>query len=191
MIDDEAFVNAVRVSVGASLAGFGYELAIHGRYTVRFERSGFFVEVNYDALRSCELSIRLGEANASTGSPLELADALRVSEAAEEDVGFAKQMQTSDLDVLVRLLTRATKLLRGSLGRFLDGDSTQYATARALRSQRAARYTLTVRNAPILNAADEAWAAKDFDQVHALLNPIRDGLEEPHRRRLAFSERRL
>lgn len=71
-----------------------------------------------------------------------------------------------------------------------DGHDT-FAAARRLRSERAAQYTAELRNSAILEAADVAWKKKDDGRVHDLLNPIRDSLDESHRRRLTFAEKRL
>lgn len=191
MISDEEFVNAVQCRIGTVLESFGYELVAHGGYYVRFERVGFFAEVDYDPWRSCEVSIWLDQHSVSIEPPLELADVLRAAGAAEADVCFAELIQTCDGAALTRLLGRAAELLRGVLVQFLGGDNRPYIAAHALRSQRSAQYTSALRNAAAIREADAAWEEGDFSQVHALLNPIRNGLDARHRRRLEFAEMRL
>jgi hypothetical protein len=191
MIDDRDFAGLVRRTLGAALEAYGYKLADVEAFRVRFLKPSSFVEVSYDAARSQELSIWLGESPTDPEPPLELADALRASNCDADDVRFAELMQTSNADALERLLERAANLLRECAEQLLAGDHDAFDAARRLRSERAAEYTAELRNRPILQAADVAWKKKDYGRVHDLLNPIRDSIGESHRRRLTFTEKRL
>jgi hypothetical protein len=190
MITESSFADAVDRTIGAMLADYGYD-AEHDDFRVRFDRSGTFVEVAYDARRSSEVSVWLGQTIFDREPPLELADVLRATECAEADAESVGLLQTRNESALGRLLARAANLLRECASDFLKGDRQAFATAFAIRSRRAADYTTEIANRPALDAADAAWAGKDYGRVHELLNPIRDTLGEAHRRRLEFVEKRM
>jgi hypothetical protein len=191
MIDEATFADIVRRTVGGALRPYGYEPTTPDGFRARFEKPASFVEVTYDAGRSQEVSIWLGELPADGEPPLELADVLRATDCSPEDVKFVELIQTSDADALGRLLDRAAQMLRECADRFLGDGRDAFDAARALRSERAAAYTAGLRNREVLKAADAAWEAKDYGRVHDLLNPIRDALGESHRRRLEFAEKKF
>jgi hypothetical protein len=191
MIDERHFASLVHRTLGAALKAYGYNPAGGNAFRVRFEKPSSFVEVTYDAGRSQELSIWLGESPTDPEPPLELADVLRASECDADDIRFAELIQTSDADALERLLGRAADLLRGCASQLLADGHDAFAAARRLRSERAAEYTAELRNRTVLEAADVAWKQQDYGRVHDLLNPIRDSVGESHRRRLTFAEKRL
>src|SRR5919198_3357224 len=192
MIDEATFEQDVRRKVGGVLDAYGFEPASASGFRVRFEKPPAYVEVTYDASRSHEVSIWLRESSDDREPPLELADVLRATDRSAEDIEFAELIQTSDADALSRLLERASRLLRQCAGGlFLTDGRDAFAAARALRSARAAAYTTEVRNRGVLDAADAAWEKKDYGRVHDLLDPIRDSLGEPQRRRLEFAAKKL
>jgi hypothetical protein len=191
MIDEVTFEQVVRRKVGGVLDAYGFEPTSASGFRVRFEKPATYVEVIYDASRSHEVSIWRGESSDDREPPLELADVLRATDCSAEDIEFAELIQTSDADGRSRLLERASRLLRQCAGLFLTDGRSAFAAARALRSARAAAYTTEVRNRGVLDAADAAWKKKDYGRVHDLLDPIRDSLGEPHRRRLDFAEKKL
>jgi hypothetical protein len=192
MIDKTSFADVAHRTLGVGLESYGFKPAGEEAFRVRFEKpSASYVEVTYDASRSHEVSIWLGESPAGPEPPLELADALRATDCDMEDIEFAELIQTADADALGRLLERAAELLRRCANRFLEDEHDAFAAARALRSERAAEYTAQLQNRGILEAADTAWEKQDYGRVHDLLNPIRDSLDDAHRRRLGFAEKRL
>lgn len=191
MIDEGDFARLVHRTLGAALEPYGYKPAGADAFRVRFQKPSSFVDVTYDAARSQELSIWLGESPTDPEPPLELADVLRASGCDADDIRFAELIQAPDADALERLIQRVADLLRGCANRLLADGHDAFAAARRLRSERAAEYTAELRNSAILEAADVAWKKKDYGRVHDLLNPIRDSLDESHRRRLTFAEKRL
>lgn len=46
-------------------------------------------------------------------------------------------------------------------------------------------------DAPAIAEADTAWQARDYRRVCQLLGPMRDRLDDAHRRRLALAGRKL
>lgn len=190
MIDERGFEEVACQTVGSVLGAYGYMLVAATDFRVRFERPTSYVEVTYDASRSNEVSIWLDELPAHTEPPLELADVLRATDCGSNDIRFAELIQTTDAVALRRLLARAAQLVRDCATPFLDDGRESFDTARELRSRRAAAYTARMRNRPVFEAADAAWAEKEYDRVYDLLNPIRSSIDEPHLRRLEFAERK-
>lgn len=190
MIDESTFSAEVRRTLGDLLGKVGYDVTRSDRYSVRFEKPAAFVEVNYDAHRSQELSIWLGD-RTEAEPPLEFVDALQATDCTPENLENVALMQTGDPAVLGRLLEHAAGLLSDCGQEFLAADKGAFDAAREFRSRQAEKYTIGLRNQDVLEAADIAWADKDYGRVHDLLNPIRDSLGGAHERRLRFVEKRL
>ena len=187
MITADCFTERVRRAFAYLAEEFGYEPRGSDDYVVRYERDSVYVSVDYDARRSREITVWVGDANA-TEAPLELADVLHTSAAAPGDVASVELLQTGDPEAAGRLLEHAAGLLRLHGRPFLEGSREAFAQARSLRSRPAAEYTHEVDTRHRLQAADEAWAQRDFARVHDLLNPIRDRLGNTHLGRLKFAE---
>lgn len=190
MIDESTFLSEVRHRFGRVLSQHGYRLVASAGYSVRFGKHLNFVEVDYDAHRSTEVSIWVGDDNEAE-PPLELVDALRATGCGPQALQGLDLMQTSDPDELGRMLRRACRMLVECGESFVAGDPSAFRAARALRSQRAKDYTRETRNRSTLERADVAWSDRDYGQVHDLLNPIRDSLDSKYRRRLEFAGKRL
>lgn len=159
-------------------------------YSARLATPEVVIEVTYDGTRSFELNVCLGEA-AQSDPQFELADILRVTECPASEVARVEVMQTGDLDALARLIASAILLLKSYGLPFLVGDSVAFARARAERSVRAQALTDMVRISSQREAADAAWAQRDFARVYALLNPISELLGERDARRLAIATERM
>lgn len=191
MISTSDFERMVHRSLGELLLANGYQLGDASPYRVRYERDAAFIDVEYDASRSRELTIWLGEAGGTNEPPLELPDVLRATPCGEDAIEQIARSQTGDAAFLERLLGDTRGLLVECGEPFLRGDASAFVAARRIRSQRARAYTAELRNRGVFDAADAAWQDKHYGRVHDLLNPIRDSLDEPHRRRLEFAEKRL
>jgi hypothetical protein len=191
MINESTFGDVVRGIIGHALDRYDYDMTVDHGFRVRFENPDAFVEVTYDAPRSNEVSIWIGDPASDREPPLELADALRSTECDPNDAESVALMQTTDPAVLTRFLERAAALLCDCAADLLAGDHQAFAEACRRRSRRAVIYTSELSDRRVLDAADAAWAVHDYGQVHDLLNPIRDTLGVAHRRRLKFAERKL
>jgi hypothetical protein len=190
MITANRFSDEVLRSFAYLTDEFGFELGEQTDYAIRYERDAVYVSINYDATRSREISVWIGDETA-TEPPLELPDLLRATDSGGSAADDVALMQTADADAAARLLSLAADHLRSRGRAFLAGRPEAFAKARWLRSERAAEYTQGIKNRHVLGAADEAWATKDFGRVHDLLNPIRDSLTDAYLRRLKVAEKRL
>jgi hypothetical protein len=191
MISAPEFEQMVETSVGEMLTAEGFRRGEDSPFRVRYERGTLFVEVEYEATRSRELTIWLGDADRIGEPPLTLNDVLRATDCDAEAIERIARSQTGDATFLRRLLCDARDLLSRFGQPFVHGDESAFARARSIRSERARAYTTELQHRPVLEAADTAWQAKDYGRVHDLLNPIRDSLDESQKRRLEFAEKRL
>lgn len=191
MISTADFERMVHTALSGLLAASGFRLGDASPYRVRYDCDATFVDVDYDASRSRELTIWLGDAARGNEPPLELPDALRATSCGAEAIEQIARSQTEDAAVLAQILTGARDLLAEFGAPFLRGDASAFTTARRVRSQRARTHTAELRDRGVYEAADTAWVDKDYGRVHDLLDPIRDSLDESHTRRLEFAEKRL
>ncbi len=191
MISSADFEQMVESSVGELLAAEGFRRGEALPFHIRYERDALFVDIEYEASRSRELTIWLGDADRNGEPPLTLPDALLATDCDAQAIERIARSQSGDPAFLERLLNDARDLLAEFAQPFLHGDGSAFARARAIRSDRARAYTEELQNRPVLEAAVTAWEAKDYGRVHDLLNPIRDSLDEAHRRRLRLAEKRL
>jgi hypothetical protein len=191
MISMADFEQMVKSSVGELLTAEGFRRGEGLPFRIRYERGALFVDIEYETSRSRELTIWLGDADRNGEPPLTLPDALRATGCGAEAIERIARSQTGDPAFLERLLNDARELLSRFGQPFLRGDDSAFARAREIRSERARAYTAELQTRPVLEAADSAWQAKDYGRVHDLLNPMRDSLDESHRRRLRFAEKRL
>ena len=124
-------------------------------------------------------------------TPLELPDALRATDCPPSDVESVSLIQTHEVEPLERLLGHVPEVIGECAAPFLDGDRRSFNAARGIRAERARAYTARVVNAPAIAEADSAWQASDYKQVCKILRPIREELDDTHRRRLAFAKSKL
>ena len=100
-------------------------------------------------------------------------------------------IQAHDVEPLERLLGHIAEVIDEQAARFLEGDCRSFESARRIRASRARAYTARVVNAPAIAEADRAWQAGNYELVCETLRSIHDRLDDTHRRRLAYAERRL
>jgi hypothetical protein len=185
----DTFVNMACDVFRSRLGPWSFRLTEVDYYRVRFTSGRVFVEIQYMPSRAGELNVWTGMTDQAT-PPFALPDVLRAAGVPPNGVREASPMQAVDDLVLGRLLHKSAELLIKHGAPFLAGERDAFQRAEALRSSRAHEYTSRLTNRPILSAADAAWQDKDYPLVRKLLEPIRNELDVPHRRRLDFAARR-
>ncbi len=164
----------------------GFARAEAGAGTVCFERGDVVVSITREP-RSCEIIASVGLRNDRT-TWTHVMDIARLDGAPEPArLGNCEAASAESarfvLDGLARLqCEHGADALRGD-----RADFDRYAAAARARN---AAYTANMRLGPALDAADAAWARKDYAAVVALLEPIRVDLGETHSRRLEFARKR-
>lgn len=191
MITPAQFIDAVDRTLNPVLSAKGFAMVATDDFTVEFRGAAASLVVRYEQ-RSHELSVWLSDFEDDSGEPpLELPDALRATDCPSSDVDSVSLIQTHEVEPLERLLGRVADVIGKCATAFLAGDPRSFEAARRIRADRARAYTAKVVNAPAITEADSAWQARDYEQVCKLLRPIRDDLDDTHRRRLAFAESKL
>jgi hypothetical protein len=189
MISAADFNGLVESSFGETLTAHGFHVDQEWPYRIRYRRGDVFVDADYDASRSRELTVWVGRDDEDDEPPLALPDVLRATTCDLESIDRAARTQTGDPAFLAELLAEAGDLLARFGQPFLQGARPAFLAARRLRSERARAYTAELRTRGALEAADAAWNGKDYDKVRELLDPIRESLDESHLRRLVFAEK--
>jgi hypothetical protein len=159
-------------------------------FAVEFRSPSASLAVTYEA-RAHELSIWLSSDDDFGEPPLELPDALRATDCPASEVESVSLLQTQDVEPLQRLLGHVAEVLRRYAGRLLEGDRQSFDAARRIRTDGARAYTTQVVTAPAVAEADAAWQARNYGLVSEILRPLRNELDDTHRRRLTFAEKRL
>jgi hypothetical protein len=191
MITPAQFIDIVDRALGPLLSTRGFAMVATDDFTVAFRSPSVSLLVRYDE-RAHELSVWLSDVEDDSGEPpLELPDALRATDCSPSDVEWVSLIQAHDVEPLERLLGRVAEVIERCAAPFLEGDRRSFDSARRTRAARARAYTAEVVNAPAIAEADKAWQARNYELVCEMLRPIRDELDDTHRRRLAFAESKL
>lgn len=186
-ITPAVFAMAIERSLHPTLAKHGFSVVTSDDHRWCFERGRISVTATYGGYREGLMVEVSDEDNGER--PLALGEVLLEAGVPERELWVAS-MQTSDADVLIRLLDRAAEL-QGKYGTpFLHGDPDAFARAYAGRADRAREYNrLASVSSFTLAEADDAWHASDYEGVLELLAPIRPHLDATRLRRLDFAER--
>lgn len=189
LITPAVFANVVKQRLGPVLARTGFPSADSAEFVEAFQRGPVRVVARYGGYRE-GLSVSI--ARDDDERPLELSEALSVTDCPPADVWRVAQMMTVDADALDRLLTTAAVLLARHGMAFLDGDRAVWAQAHAERAARQTEYNRrTAVSSFVIESAATAWHDHDYARVRDLLAPVRQYLDRTQRRRLDFAERHL
>jgi hypothetical protein len=191
MITPAQFIDTVDRTLGPVLSRSGLEMVATDNFIVELRGPSVSVVARYEE-QSHELSVWLSNVDDDSGEPpLELPDALRATACPAAEIESVSLIQAHEVEPVERLLGHVAEVIGNCAGPFLEGDDASFDAARRIRADRARAYTTKVVNAPTIAAADKAWQARDYEQVCESLRPIREQLDETHRRRLLFSQSRL
>lgn len=172
----ETFQDKISSVLVPVLRPFGLRKVTFVPYEAQIESAWIKLVVALDALRTQELQAWIGSRNEP--DDLISVDAL--------EPRFTPGIATN-ADELESALRRLVDFLTTHQSSLLEGDPVAWADAVDAKQERAAEYTHSVLNTPILARADEAWSRRDFRSVVDLLAPIRGHLDRTHVRRLEYS----
>lgn len=185
---DEAFARIIeqhRLQPNASLLGVKFVRRLVGEATV--------LDIAWDYAGRRELSFTLElvsprDAEDSDSDRLEVGQALAAVGAPLTDISaFPSGLTDDDPEALSRLLRKAAGLLESYGGDLIEGAGVAWEAA--LRQSASGRPSTRgeVVNGPAVRAAEEAWQARDFARVVALLGPIESDLSARDGRRLDYA----
>ncbi len=164
--------------------GFKRHLVAEG--LLRYETEDVFVVVSYDARRSLELSLDLGQKNAAVERPFNFGEVLR-SVKAPEDVPSSYQVTSEEM--LKRFLNKLAETLRRYGASLLQNDATAFAQLSRLRERECEQYSLERELRKARADADNAWHRKDYPAVVKALKPLRAALTATEVGKLEFAEK--
>lgn len=191
MLTPAQFADIVNRAFGPVLSTKAFAMVATDDFTVAFRSPSASLMVSYEE-HSHELNVWLSDVNdAFDAPPLELPDALRATHCPASEVDSVTLIQAHDPEPVERLLRRVADVIRKYASPFLEGDRGSFDVGRRIRADRARAYTARIVDAPAIAEADTAWQARDYRRACEILGPMRDRLDDTHRRRLTFAERKL
>lgn len=164
---------------------FGFKLRSADEGLLRYETEDVFVMVSYDARRSYELSLNIGQKNVAIERAFNFGEALR-SVKAPEDVPSSYQVTTDE--ALQTFLNKLAKTLQQYGMSFLRNDTLAFMQLSQLRERECNQYALErdLRKARV--EAETAWHKKDYLAVVKALKPLRAALTATEVGKLDFAE---
>jgi hypothetical protein len=177
------------------LSRYGF-LCVHAETTlVRYVKlwpfwgRGLFVNV-YHGRGSYEMGVEIGPRNRNVAA-VGLAEILEWAEAKEAEE-FRKHVmfQTSSREGVQRLVPQMADLIRRYGAPFLRGDKRAFSGIEEERRQSSA---LARRHMELKRAREKgeiAWAAKDYEQVLSIYEPVQRDLTQSERMRLDYARKR-
>lgn len=167
---------------------FGFKLRSMDEGVLRYETEDVFVIVSYEARRSYELSLDIGQKNVAVERAFNFGEVLR-SVKAPEDVPSSYQV-TSD-EALQKFPNKLAETLQRYGMSFLRNDSAAFMQLSQLRERECNQYALErdLRKARV--EAETTWHKKDYPAVVKALKPFRAALTATEVGKLDFAEKQF
>lgn len=159
-------------------------------YAVRFESDEIFVVVHYDAGRSYELDVEIGELNVLYGGqerPFNLGEILRLERVTQKEGRALFQANTHS--ALSNCIARLSSLLSAYAVELLQHNKFAFKRLSGLREKESNQYELETKLTHIRREVEIAWVNKDYARVVKLYKPVEFAISDSEKRRLAFAEK--
>lgn len=171
---------------------YNFRCAAATNYVVRYESDEVFVAVRYDATRSYELDVEIGQLNVLYGGeerPFNLGEVLRLEGVAEkENYTF---FQASDSVALTNCVARLSSLLSAHAAELLQNNKFSFKRLSDLREKECDQYELETNLAHIRREAQIAWKNRDYPKVASLYKPVENAISELERKKLVFAQKQM
>jgi len=164
----------------------GFKRHLVAEDLLRYETEDVFLVVSYDARRSFELSLNLGQKNLSVERSFNFGEVLR-SVKAPEDVPSSYQVTSEE--ALMPFLDKLAESLRRYGASLLQNDAAAFARLSRLRERECDQYALERDLREARAEADSAWRRKDYLAVVKALKPLRAALTAVEVGKLEFAEK--
>jgi len=161
-------------------------------FDVRYESDKIFVVVHYDANRSYEVGVEIGQKNVlfdGKERPFNLGEVLRLNGVAEKE-GY-KSFQAVDPVSLIYCLSRLSSWLEVYAIDFLKNDRFSFKRLSDFREKECDQYELETKLSHIRREVQIAWSNKDYSKVSELYKPVENFLSEAEKKKLAFAQRQM
>jgi hypothetical protein len=166
-----------------------FEMVEQGRTAATFRSQVCEITFSHDDQRSFEVFVGIRLLNRDLGPDFSIDEIARATSVPLElrPQGYAAQGS----EQARKLLERVTSILSIYGQPLLRGDSEAWASLISQRDSDCIRYEEETSLRQSLQRADEAWKARDYAKVAALLRTVRHLLGKSDRARLDYSEKQL
>lgn len=164
----------------------GYRCVMSSPSRVRFESSKVYVELVFDAIRSFELELIIGEMG-SEKIAFTLGDVLRRNHAHQTDDLLFVQVQTPD--ALAEWVAKLADALRRYGDDVLEGKKEAFAELAQHRTREAENYARERELSAARVEVETAWRSKDYATIVRVLSPLRAALTATEVGKLEFAEK--
>ena len=144
---------------------YGFRCVLSSETAVRWETDGVFVQLRYDAHRSYEVGLEIGQLTAEAarlGPPFTLGEVLGLAGFALADRPF---FQTSTEERLEAATREIARLLVQYGKKFLLNDAEAFKSLSRQREQDCTSYAEERNVTRMRTAADKAWHERDYKAV--------------------------
>ncbi len=159
---------------------------------VRYEGNSVFLSVLYDAGRSFELDVRIGQLGVLSDDPemsFSLGEILKLAEVAEEE-GYT-HLQASDWHGMEKCLQRLAELSRKYLPDYLNNEATSFLKLSNFRGRECDNFEREAKLRDVRRKAQVEWAGKNYLGVYRLYKEIELYLNKAEKLKLDFSKKKL
>lgn len=186
------FANLVQKEFLFLVSDYRFRCIEATHYVVRFESDEVFVAVHYDADRSYELDVEIGELNVLYGGqerPFNLGEVLRLVGVAEKERYMLFQASTPS--ALAKCLAKLSSLLSAYAIELLQHNKLAFKRLSDLRERECDQYVLETKLARIRREVQIAWKNKDYAKVAELYKPVENAISDAEKKKLAFAEKQV
>ncbi|WP_353666536.1 hypothetical protein [Marinomonas sp. THO17] len=189
-MDSGIFGSLVRKSFNFLISEYGFSVVKEDGFQVRFENDDVFLTVHYDANRSYELDVEIGQLKVLFNGeerPFNLGEVLRTERAAEGR-GY-RALQASDSDALESCITKLAALVSLNAKDYLLDNKFSFKRLSNLREEECNQYELKMKLEGVRREAQMAWQDKDYAKVVSLYKPVESIITEAEKKKLSFAEK--
>lgn len=186
------FVKLAKDKFGFLISEYNFRCVEATNYIVRFEGDKVFVSVRYDANRSYELDVEIGQLNALFSGqerPFNLGEILRLEGVAEKE--YYTFFQANDSSALVNCIARLAFLLSNYAVGLLKNNIFSFKRLSDLREKECNQYELKTKLIHIRKEVRIAWKSKDYSKVAELYKPVEYAISEAEKKKLIFSQKQI
>ena len=171
---------------------YGFRCVSSSLELVRYENNDIFVVIRYDANRSYELGVEIGQLKAVFNGqerPFSLNEVFRLYKLNE--AGIHSAVQASSQEAVVNCITKMASQLSQYGSDFLSNDVFAYKRLSDQREKECNDYELQTKLLHIRSDAQTAWKNKDYKQVIALFEPVKGELSDAELKKLHYAQKQI
>lgn len=191
-MESNVFGALVRENFNFLIAEYGFSLIKESDCQVRFESDHVFVIVHYDAERSYELDVEIGQLKALFNNeerPFNLGEVLRTERVFEGNK--YRSFQACSSDILEKGVSKLALLLSLNAKDYLLNNKFSFKRLSDLRKSESDQYELEAKLANIRREAKLAWQKKDYYKVVSLYGAVESMLSSAEKKMLHIAKKNI